>query len=221
MDLRPSFTTNGIQFSFTDTTIEEDTFEIVRANSVSTIDDGEIVVNVPYALKGCGRQFSSIQFTDLAAAATPGMVYVYGVRARKESTNYASTQAINRYTVPWFAEIFINVQTDGGAAVGVEGVPISVCAFDGVVTTGRCWDAETDVFGVAKVEILVADEEWTDTMQYFQITPVPQPLQSHCLIYGEAEGQDSAHLTGYNPVVQTIGVRHMESQTIRWVDSTL
>jgi hypothetical protein len=30
MDLRPSTTTSGIQFSFTDTTVEEDTYEVSR-----------------------------------------------------------------------------------------------------------------------------------------------------------------------------------------------
>jgi hypothetical protein len=91
------------------------------------------------------------------------MIYVYGVRARKETrvdsegnaNPYSSTQAVRKYLVPWMGEVFANVQTDGGNAVGVEGVTLSMCHFDGSVV-GRCREAETDVFGQAKFAMLVS-----------------------------------------------------------------
>jgi hypothetical protein len=124
--------------------------------------------------------------------------------------------------------LFVDVETDGGNSVGVANVIISVCSFDGVKSTGRCWEAVTNVFGQAKVEVSVADEEWTEKVQYFQVRPVPQPLHSHC--GGDEDGQstftendeddEGGHLTLYAPEMTTIAVRHMESQNMRWVGAT-
>jgi hypothetical protein len=87
MDLRPSMGAQGIEFSFTDTAIFEKSFEILRAESVQVIDNGIVAVKIPYDLQGCGRQFSSITFTDQASAQNPGFEFVYGVRARWEDTD--------------------------------------------------------------------------------------------------------------------------------------
>jgi hypothetical protein len=124
-------------------------------------------------------------------------------------------------------EFYIDVETDGGNSVGVANVIISVCSFDGVKLTGRCWKAVTNVFGQAKIEVLVADEKWTEKVQYFQVRPVPQPLHSHCRVEGAEdtagendEDIEGGHLALYAPEMTIIAVRHMESQNMRWVGVT-
>jgi hypothetical protein len=216
MDLRPVLGLHGIEFTFTDTSYGETAFEIVRGESIDTIQDGEIVVKVPYGLDGCGRQFSSIVFTDQQAMNNPGLTYVYGVRARNDGVvpTTMTTQAIVPYRVPWMGSVVTEVQTESDSPV--SGALIRVCHFEGPhVIADICWWARTDVYGQAKVDVLVAKQTWTSTLQRFKITAVPENIRANC-----NGGTTPVRMSRFEPLSAVVQVEHFFSQVTAFTDTT-
>jgi hypothetical protein len=153
-----------VEFSWTDTTSKESSFEVVRADNADLIDDGEIVAKVPYALKGCGRQFSSIALTDQEASMNPGQTYVYGVRALNEADHWESSLTYTKYRVPWMGTIGVEVNTEGESPVA--GTEVKVCHYTkdelGILSVSSlCWLDTTDAYGLAEISVLVSDASWT------------------------------------------------------------
>jgi hypothetical protein len=229
MDLRPRISKYGITFSFTDTSVHEDSFEIVRADSVNTINEGSIVVKVPYKLQGCGRDFSAITFSDQDAAQHPGLVFVYGVRARNEEKGYSTAQAVNAYRVPFMARLTIKVKTD--SQVGVSEVEVEAChyapdASGKLVKGNRCWRGGTDVHGQIDFDIEVADAEWTSLTQYFHVRPIPHPLTPVCHRSGHAslapagDAENPPPMSKYEPMNMTVAVDHFMENALDFTDKS-
>jgi hypothetical protein len=233
MDLRPRLTDYGVQFSFTDTYSGEETFELVRSNDEQSINQGDVVVKVPFGLDGCGRQFSSATFVDVDAGSNPGQSYTYGVRARARdadntlvSTQYKTTT----FKIPWVGSINIEVQTYRA------GVTVQVCKLDlvngeEVPNKSFCWESVTDKFGQASLDMRVANDEFCagDTsflstgacnlVQHFIVTPVPEILGSSC----EDSNLGGSSITGsnftvYDPPSIRTQVSHQRQQSLIFVD---
>jgi hypothetical protein len=151
LDLRPALTTYGVEFSFTDTSTSESAFEVVRGDSVYSLNDGEVVTKIPYSLPDCGRQFSSISLTDQQAARNPGMLYVYGLQATNKDTKFVTSMKSTAYRVPWIASIFVSVETQ--SQVGVGGTLVELChVVDTLGILGKskgreCWESGTVPIG--------------------------------------------------------------------------
>jgi hypothetical protein len=223
MDLRPKLTSEGIQFSFTDTYAGETSFEIVRASDLSSIDNGEVVVKVPYGLDGCGRQFSSATFIDQEAQMSPGLTYTYGVRARKsvaDGDDDVTMMKTTDFMVPWVAKLGVNVMTYR------KGVTVEVCdlLIDDVGTTTkgtRCWQVVTNKFGKASLDLRIADKDYCEGQceeeQHFIVTPIPDVLSSSCRDE-DSEDADNLAYAVYDPPSMLTTITHLQTNSLEFTD---
>ena len=123
-------TENGIGISFTDTAVGEESFEFLRTEVVNGKDKGdpEAVVQISNDLRGCGRRFNSISFTDSKGAYIVGSTFRYEVLTKfPHSKAYKERSATATYTVPWYAPVQGVVEAVGsGVGAGVANVRICV-----------------------------------------------------------------------------------------------
>jgi hypothetical protein len=202
LDFRPWMTNYGIQFSFMDTQSGESGFEIVRHQSFQDIHLGSVVVSIPYGIRGCGRQFASVSFTDEYAAEMPGRKFVYGVRSVLPTAQAGaggeggSTYKATEYLVPWISAFtitigpmrpFVTIQVCRLFHVEAGGDAKKQCtdALSGITASGvYVWYTTSDMFGVANLEINVADSDpimgWDQVNQRFLVTPLPKLLEENC-----------------------------------------
>jgi hypothetical protein len=202
LDFRPWMTNYGVQFSFMDTQTGESGYEIVRHQSFQDIHLGSVVVSIPYGIRGCGRQFASVSFTDEYAAEMPGRKFVYGVRSILPTAQAGaggeggSTYKATEYLVPWISAFtitigpmrpFVTIQVCRLFHVDAGGDPKKPCtdALSGITASGvYVWYTTSDMFGVANLEISVADNDpimgWDQVNQRFLVTPLPKLLEENC-----------------------------------------
>jgi len=245
LDLRPTLTRHGIEFSFTDTNILESGFEVIRADSVFTLADGVIVTKIPYGLPACGRQFQSISLTDQQASNHPGMLFVYGIKAENSDTDYESNIKSAVYRVPWAAELEIEVNTPND--VGVSNVLVEIChkadpddasAISTTAEEDLCWLGLTNKFGLFSLEVSVSREDWTEEIRHFQMRAVPRPLDAECdesftlknqLIEAKTRASvtfdalcavDGAECSKFEPASMLVSVYHMGPLTRSFTDQT-
>jgi hypothetical protein len=234
MDLRPRISKYGIIFSFTDTSAEEQSYEIVRADSTDSIDQGSIVVAIPYNLQGCGRDFSSVTFADQEAAENPGIVYVYGVRAleMKDNGKQVSLTTVTSFRVPFYATLAIEIESSSGDSV--SDTLVRACHIlqepdgDGELpTSSHCWEGRTGPHGTVDFQIEVADPAWTSRRQWFFVAPVPESLLPECEAVAEAGGGSDRGATDpenlmsvFSPANKTIAIEHFGSQTMIFADES-
>ena len=129
IDLELIIDQKGILFSFRDTALNENSFEILRRKTDKSwrpLGDYEAVVLIDSALELCATTFSSITFVDDAAMRNPGDHFEYAIRTKFED---ASVDAVIsdpvRFKTPWLGNI------DGVVEVGSTGEPVKnvrVCA---------------------------------------------------------------------------------------------
>ena len=218
LDLRPSLTMDGIEFSLTDTAIGEVQFNLYRSDQGIDVTVGDLVAGVPYSSRGCGRAFEPIYLVDLDAAQSPGTLFEYGAQAEYNTGGYengddgTSGMTVVQYRVPWLAELDIGVEDDLGDKVA--GVALSVCKLDGdyKVASDYCplVAGETDAYGTFIAEIRVADSDWRDFKQHFRVTPSKI-----------TEFEDGTYVNHtFDPPFEDVRISHLTSSGLAFSDET-
>ena len=129
IDLELIIDQKGVLFSFRDTALGENSFEILRRKTDKNwrpMGDYEAVVLIDSALELCATTFSSITFVDDAAMRNPGDHFEYAIRTTFEdaSVNAVISDSV-RFKTPWLGNVA------GVVEVGTTGEPVEnvrVCA---------------------------------------------------------------------------------------------
>ena len=129
IDLELIIDQKGVLFSFRDTALDENSFEILRRKTDKNwrpMGDYEVVVLIDSALDLCATTFSSITFVDYAALRNPGDQFEYAIRTKFEDASVDAVISDSvRFKVPWLGNV------DGIVEVGSTGEfveNVRVCA---------------------------------------------------------------------------------------------
>ena len=116
IDLELIIDQKGVLFSFRDTALDENSFEILRRKTDKSwrpMGDYEVVVLIDSALELCATTFSSITFIDDAVMRNPGDQFEYAIRTKFEDTSVDAVISDSvRFKTPWLGNV------DGVVEVG-------------------------------------------------------------------------------------------------------
>ncbi|MDA9787852.1 hypothetical protein N9D57_03840, partial [bacterium] len=128
IDLLPQTVQKGVVFSFHDTALDEEGYEIVRRRTNKDysvpLSDFETIVLIDSALDLCAKTFKSLTFFDDEAIVNPGDTFEYAILTKyaavagDENKIKTITSDSTIYKTPWFAEF------EGIVFVGNSGEPV-------------------------------------------------------------------------------------------------
>jgi hypothetical protein len=241
LDLEARVTFYGVEFSFTDTSSVETGYEIVRATTEADVlaNKGDVIAR-PTDVTDCGRHWGEVSYADRPSSEKPGTRFAFGVRALMRNEDpHASAYDVLEYTIPWKADVFVSVVSEGSSAAR-HGTLVQLCRCGSEVYNSGdcerkgqlCWEMRTNTFGIALFEIAVPDAAWSDAKQTFRVRGVPELLGGRCSSPGSSApersssvadtecSKDPSKCSKLDPEFQLTQVEHLLVGTLEFVDMT-
>ena len=160
IDLELIIDQKGVLFSFRDTALDENSFEILRRRTDKNwrpMGDYEAVVLIDSALELCATTFSSITFVDDAAMRNPGDQFEYAIRTKFEDASVDAVISDSvRFKTPWLGNV------DGVVEVGTTGEPV-----ENVRVCAQLLKKRSKQYSVS--EVIKASEEPKDLAAYMYV----------------------------------------------------
>jgi len=180
IDLVPELTEYGVVFSYLDTSSSESKFEIFVGDQGSDISEKNLVAGINYPSMGCGKVNKNISFVDKKSIEMVGQTREYAIRAIQTTKSSpvesdVTSVTVMPYRIPFYVQVSGTVKT--GSGTGVENVKVSFCHIDPATGLNDVREAfcplqmfMTDKRGRFQGEIRVSDPNWTNLVEYFNVT---------------------------------------------------
>ena len=228
-DFLPWHTNDGVKFRWLDTALGESGFRIFR-DSVNSIEGGfgQLIADVPVAMRSCGQQFAPTGFTDTEILLNPGSTVRYSIGVAYSLSSQSALNVSSRlFTAPWSSTLSIAVESMS-AGEAVSDTILTIQHVDSVsdsvdesfrtlaLTTNMAGMASTDItLYLTRVEQL---QQWDILHQKFIITP------AKCTGVWIDDSYDPSSCDGilheFTPPETTHVLEHLVESEIIFVDST-